>query len=232
LEALAGAENCVVNLAQLEALSAAEPGAAQADNIQTGDAIVPAGDAEWREILADAGAALHEGEAPDAAELMHNTITRQKDPIGDDNVACKEHSIGEDIVGADLAVVAYVTASHEKVFVANHGVFFELGGAMHGGVFTKDISGANLKSSRGSRVFEILWRIADHRAGMKSIIRADGGVSGEMYVRLYDTVGAQSNIGINHCKGTYQRAASDFCVGMHAGKRVDLRGNFGVHGWK
>jgi hypothetical protein len=147
-------------------------------------------------------------------------------------VAREEDSVGDDIMGANLAVVPYMTASHKEVFVADDGVFFEFGGTMNRGVFAKDVSGANDKSGWGSGVFEILWRISDHRAGMETIVGANGGVSGQVHVRLYNAVGAQMNIGVNYSKGTYQDTAPDFCIGMHAGERMDLCGDFGVHGWK
>lgn len=73
-KAVSGAEKGMVNLAEFESLRLVEAGASKTDHVQARDAIVATGDAEGWEILADARAALHEGEPANATELMHDAI--------------------------------------------------------------------------------------------------------------------------------------------------------------
>src|SRR5271157_4019165 len=65
----AGAEELVIKFLQFQSFLRAEPGAAQANGIQSAHAIAPAGDGVRRQIPADGRAALHEGQGADTDEL-------------------------------------------------------------------------------------------------------------------------------------------------------------------
>lgn len=105
-EAFAAAKQEVVELAQFEALGAFNAGATEANGVEAGDGIVMMGQAERRQVFADARAALHKGQSADPNELVQEAIRGDKDPIADSNVAREEGAVGNDDMITHNGVVA------------------------------------------------------------------------------------------------------------------------------
>src|SRR5215213_4099877 len=75
------AENEAVELFKFQPFSGGEACTAQANDVQTANAVVAPSDAEWWEIFADGGAALHQSERTDAHELVHKTVSGNEGAI-------------------------------------------------------------------------------------------------------------------------------------------------------
>lgn len=229
---LPGAKQCVVKLAQFEALRGTEPGAPQTDDIEACDSIVAARDAKRRQILADARASLHQGQAADATELVDDAIAGNEGPVAERDMPREQGAVGDDVVGADLAVVSDMAAGHEEILVPNDRVLLELGGPMHRAVFAEHISLTDAQSRGRSAVFEVLGRVADDRAAMEPVIGANEGVAGDVDVRPHTAAGAQHHIGIDHGKRADDGPVTDLCSGVDTGKGMDLWGRGRTHVWK
>lgn len=154
-------------------------------------------------------------------------------------MAGEQHSVGEDIVRTEVAIVSDVATGHEEIFVADDRVLLEFGGSMNRDVFAKDIAMTDAQAGWGSGVFKILGRIADDSSGVELVSVADGGVSGEIDVWADDAAGAEDHMRVDHGVGPDDASGADFCVRMHRSEGVDpgsgVGGKFGregSHEWK
>ena len=67
--------------------------------------------------------------------------------------------------------MADVGVDHQEIVRADDGGFARLGGAMDGGTFAEKIVVADAQSGRLVLVFDILRRLADDAAGVKTVVR-------------------------------------------------------------
>src|SRR5262249_13908586 len=102
-------------------LGGAQPGAAQADDVDAADDVDPLDDDERRDVLGGGRDAAEQGEPADGDELVDGTVARQVDVVGQGAVAGHQGAVGQDAVAADPAVVGDVAVGHEEVVVADAG---------------------------------------------------------------------------------------------------------------
>jgi len=185
---LSGAEKRVIKPFEFEPLLRFEAGAAQAYNVQTHDAVQTGGHGEWWQVLADPRAALHHGQLPDAAELMHETIAGDERAILDDHMSREHRAAAKDDLVANPGVVPDMTVWRKQVVRADDRVFRQGVRAIHGNVFAKDVMVANEKTRRLAGVFQVHRRIANDATGVKAVVRAGNQHPGEIDVRPDDTM--------------------------------------------
>ena len=211
----------MVKLLQFHPLVGSEPGAAQADRIQTADRIRARGDAEGRQILSDLGAALHDRQCADARELMHQRVAGDEHPVLHRDVACQQRAIRQNDMIAHRAIVRDVRVGHDEIIGADHRGVFNFRGAIDGGVFAKDVVIADDQARRFVFVFQILRRIANDTASMKFIARTDLRHAGEIRVRPHNTIRAQLHGGINDSEGTDADIGAEFRLRVDGSGRMN-----------
>ena len=114
-EVLAGAKEQGEESFELGALGGGEALAAEADDVEAGDAIDALGAAEVGDVFAEGAVALNDAGVSDADELVENGAAADEGATADLNVTGEEGGVGDDVAGAKLDVVAEVTADHEEV---------------------------------------------------------------------------------------------------------------------
>ena len=84
---LTAAKQEMIESPQLQPLFAGKPRTPQSNSVQSADAIVSARNGERGQIFADGRTALHEGQGPDASELMHEAIAGDERTVLDCHVS-------------------------------------------------------------------------------------------------------------------------------------------------
>ena len=194
---LAGAKEQVVKAFQFEAILGADLGAAQADDVETAEAVDGAHNGERGHVLGDARAALHDGEGADADELMDHSVAGEEGAVAHLGVTAEHGAIGHDDAAAQAGIVADVRAGHEEIVRGNDGGFLGFGGAMDGDAFAKDVALADEEAGRAAFIFDILGGVADDAAGVEKVVGADGGVAGEIGVGADAAARAEGNMGVD-----------------------------------
>ena len=90
----------MVDFLQFQPLFVRETRAPQADYVQSANSIVAARDGERRQIFADAGAALHDGQRADARELVHEAVAGNECAILHHRVSAEQRAVRDDDVAA------------------------------------------------------------------------------------------------------------------------------------
>src|SRR5215471_13374655 len=98
-----------------------ESGASQPDHIQTENVIAFGGDHERRNVFAERGRALRDGQSADVHVLVKNAAATEKGRIANSNVPAEQTIVRDDHIVSDLAVVSDMRTGHQKVFVPNLG---------------------------------------------------------------------------------------------------------------
>ena len=111
--------------------------------------------------------------------------------------------------------------SHQEIVTSDDRVLGERVGSVDGDVFAENIPIPDAKARGSSVIFEILRGISDDTAGMKYIISAEGGVSGEVDVRAYATAAADADMGIDDRIGTHLDVGSERRVRMDNSRGMD-----------
>lgn len=227
----AGPKQDMKETAQLQALFGADTGASQSHGVQPGHPVVAPRHTERRQILRNCGATLHHRQSANATKLMYEAITRDEGAIGQGYVSRQQRAIGEDVVGADDTIVAHMTAAHEEIPIPNDGILLEFVGAMHGDMFAEVIFMADPQAGWRAGIFQVLGRIANHRASVKTIARSDDGMSCEVHPGAHDASRAQDDIRINDGKRTNLAPVTEGCSGRdhRGGMNLCRRTNHGAN---
>ena len=117
----AAPEEEMIGAAEFEAFLGGEPCAAEADGVQSGDAVVAAGDGERGQVFADAGTALHQGKGADADELMQHAGAGNEDAILHRHMPAEKRAVRNDDMISNDAIVADVAVRHEQIVRADAG---------------------------------------------------------------------------------------------------------------
>ncbi len=192
------AEEQVIKPFELQPLFAAEAHTAQAHHIETADAVVAARHGEWRQILADGRAALHEGECSDAHKLMNQAIAGDEGAVADGHVPGQQRAVGHDDVVSEHDVMSDMAVRHQKIVRADAGLLGQLVRTMNRGMFAEDIVVANAQAGRLVLILQILRGVADHAAGVEAVVRANGRVAGQINVRPDDGALADGHRFVNN----------------------------------
>ena len=118
-----------------------------------------------------------------------------------------------------MAIVRHVGVGHKKAPRADYRLRLRPVRAVRRGVLAKDVVVADPQPGRLPSVFEILRRFADHATGIKAVMRADGGQTGQIDVWPDDTV------------RTDLHAFIDYSVRSNLNRRVQFRPEMYDSGW-
>ena len=175
------------------ALRGIKPGPAQADGIQTRDAVSIGGHREWRNVFAEGGCALADGEAADAQVLVKDAAATDEDAVFHRDVTAEHGVVRDHDVTAEADIVAEVRAGHEETLIADdRGAAFRRA-AMNGGVFADAVVIPNLHAAlRGLLEGEILRIAANDRAVTDLVAFAHFHMGTDDGVSLNDAAGADA----------------------------------------
>jgi hypothetical protein len=156
--------------------------------------------------------------------LVKCRSTAEESPIVHAHVTGQQTIIRDDDVVPDRAIVANVSACHEKIFVA------DIGGAtlrttpVNSAVFANDIvvSDLNLRFSF-RRERKVLRRRANNGAMSNKIARADRDISLYDNVRLYDCVVTDNGLRPDYREWTDLDIGSDLRIGIDKCRRMNLQ---------
>lgn len=191
----------MIKFFQLEALGGIVSGPAQTDYVQTGDAIFSAGDGERREVFADGGAAAHDGEGADAAELVDEAVAGNEGAVLNEDVAGEQGAVGKNGVVADGAIVGDVGVGHEEIMGTDAGDFAGFSGPMNGGVLAEDVVITNDDAGGFVAILEVLGGIADDATGVKTVGAADLSLAGQIDMGADVAIGSNFDAGVNDGEG-------------------------------
>ena len=179
-----------------------------------------------RQVFADGGAALHQGQGAHAHKLVDQAMARKKRSVLHRHMPAQQHAIGKDDAIPQAAVMRDMRVGHIKSPRANHRLLRRLVGAMHRHVLPEDIMVAYPQAGQLAVVFQILRRLANHAPGIEPIMRADNrharqvnirpnhAVRAHLHVRVYNRIrphlhgrvqlraGMNYRGGVNHSRGS------------------------------
>ena len=129
-------------------------------------------------------------------------------------MAAQERAIGQDDMMAEAAVMAHVAVHHQEITGADDGFLGAFVGAMDGDVLTKDIVIAEAQAGAFSFVFQVLRRIANHAAGVKTVVGSNHGVAGEVDLGAEFAMSPKDYLSVNHTIRPDAGAGIDLGFGM------------------
>lgn len=177
----------------LPAVLKGESGAAEADGIDSGDAVVSDADQKGRDVLTESGGALDHAVVSDPNELMENGSAAEEATIPDGDMSAHQAIVGQNIAVAEKDVVTEMDSSHEEVIVPNCGGF-GLGAAVDGDKLADVISESDPDASGfGGIPGKILRRRPEDGRGSDGCFRTDLDRSLEKGVGTDLAAGVQGN---------------------------------------
>ena len=128
---------------------------------------------------------------------MHQAVAGDERPVLHHDMAPEQRAVGDDHVIGQPRVMPYVTMRHQKIARADDRFLRLLVRPMHRDVFAENVVVTNAQPGRFFFVFQVLRRAADHAAGVKRVVGADGRVPGQMRVRPDGTIRTHNDVFIN-----------------------------------
>jgi hypothetical protein len=150
--------------------------------------------------------------------------TAEESPIVHAHVTGQQTIIRDDNVVPERAIVANVSACHEKIVVADFGGAALRTASMNRAVFANDIVVSDLDlrfSFRRER--KVLRRRANNGAMSNKIARADRDISLYDNVRLHDCVATDNGLWPDYREWTDLDIGSDLSTGIDKCRRMNLQ---------
>jgi hypothetical protein len=164
---------------------------------------------------------LHHGQGADADELVNQAVARYERALFHHNMAGQQRAADDDDMIAHQGIMTHMRMLHEETMGSDHGVFRRFVGTVHGAVLAKNIVVADPQPSRFIPVFQVLRGIANDASGVESIVRADGGMPGDMNVRPNEAMRAEDHVLVDHGVGADGDRGVELGFGMDDGGRVN-----------
>lgn len=203
--------------------------AAEADDVEAGDSVDTLGAAVVRDVFAEGAVALDDASISDPKELVKHRSAADEATVADVDVASEEGGVCDDIAGAELHVMAEMTADHEKVVRTEAGEASDAAAAVDGDMFAEGAAGTDTDPAFGFGIkAKILRRSADDGSTadfailVQVDIADDLGVGEESATRTDDGWAINDDVRANLAGGI------DLGGGIDNGCGVNHEGNDGV----
>ena len=206
-EQLGGGLDCRADLA-------VEAAATQTNDIESSQLVLTVGHVIRRNVLADRGISLGDGEVADVNELMEARAAAEEDTVAEMDVTSEQNVVGEDVVISHVDVVGEVRTGHQEIAFAQGGEATVLGTAVDGDVFPQGVLRTNADAGLRGGIKRQILRVrandrtpADLTAFPDLDISRDPGMPPDAYAC------SQNHRPLDHGKRTYRHVLGERGVG-------------------
>ena len=188
-----------------------------------------------RHVLQHARSAANHSVRPDPDELMNTGLPAYNRMIVNMHVTAQSDVVGKNRVVADNAVVRYMRIGHQKVTASHDREALILNRAdRERAVLANDIVVAYDKARVFARIFLVLRRAADARAGIHHVAAADFDATFNNHVASENGACADSYPGPDEAERTDDDVVGKFSMRVDDRARVNVchAGSCSFDGWR
>ena len=175
-------------------------------------------------VVPHAAQARHEAVRTHGGEMVDRHGAGKRRVVVDVDVPTEEHSVGQNDIVPEAAIVGHVGASHQEVVVAQRGdSVFLFGAAIDGDALADDVVVADHHLGVAARITDVLGLPADDRARIEVVVLADRDVSHHGHAIFQPRPAPDPHIGADDTERADFHFIVDLCPRIDAHVLGDIR---------